>query len=66
MDLTLNNLQMLICHKTQTPKNQPTKQPTNQLRNRHSDKLSKYFIRNNIFREETKGKKKRKKGNKAN
>ena len=26
MDLALNNLQRLICHKTQTPTNQPTNQ----------------------------------------
>ena len=25
MDLALNNLQMLICHKTNQPTNQPTK-----------------------------------------
>ena len=29
MDLALNNLQRLICHKTQ-PSSRPTKQPTNQ------------------------------------
>ena len=29
MDLALNNLQRLICHKTQQT-NQPTNQPTNQ------------------------------------
>ena len=44
MDLALNNLQRLICHKTQIP-NQPTNQPTYKIIEVSSDEYAQYLDR---------------------